>query len=149
MLKPDEPAFLMRVDAQLPIGLKLNKKKFREGWEYVPPRDIRVLRKRVERLEWQLVADPEPLLTGGLGMTPRAATADALKLALRQVSELFNAARVEYLRVEQYPWFYVATVAVYPHAIRKGVVLPMPVQPVAAQPDHSTTPLPLDIVCSF
>jgi hypothetical protein len=105
-----------------------------------------VLGKRVERFEWQLVADAEPLLTGGLGKTPQAATADALKLALWQVSESFSVARVEYLRVEQYPWFYVGTVAVYPRAIRQDAVLPLPAQPVAAQPDHSTTPPPLDIV---
>lgn len=99
MLKPDEPAFLLRVDAQLPVGLKLKKRKFREGWESVPPSYARVLGKRVKRFEWQIVADAEPFLTGGMGKTREAATACALRLALRQVSESFNAARVEYLRV--------------------------------------------------
>ena len=119
MPTPHEPAFLLRVDAQLPVDLKLTKKKFREGWDSVPSSDARVLGKRVKRCQWQLVVDAEPLLKGGLGKTPQAATASALKLALRQVGKSFNAARVQYLELNKYPWFYLATVAVYPHAIRQ------------------------------
>ncbi len=119
MPKRDEPAFVLRVDARLPIDLKLTTRKFREGWDSVPSSDARVLGKRVERCQWQLVVDAKPLLKGGLGKTPQAATASALRLALRQVSESFNAARVEYLDVNKYPWFYLATVAVYPHAIKQ------------------------------
>jgi hypothetical protein len=115
----DEPAFLLRVDARLPVDLKLTTRKFREGWDSVPSRDARALGKRVKRCQWQLVVDAEPLLKGGLGKTPQAATASALKLALRQVGEAFNAARVQYLELNKYPWFYLATVAVYPHAIRQ------------------------------
>ena len=62
-------------------------------------------------------------MKGGMGKTPEAATARALRLALRQVRESFNAARVEYLRVSQYPWFYLATVAVYPQTIKRGAAL--------------------------
>ena len=149
MLKSDEPAFLLRVDAQLPVDLKLKKRNFREVWESVPPSYARVFGKRVQRFEWQIVAEAEPLLTGGLGKTREAATAGALTLALRQVSESFNAARVEYLRVEQYPWFYLATVAVYPQAIRKALFFHCPPGPVAAQPDHSTAPPPLGIAPLF
>jgi hypothetical protein len=110
----------LRVDALLPVELKLTTRKFREGWDSVPSSDARVLGKRVKLCEWQFVADAKPLLKGGLGKTSQAATASALKLALRQVSGSFNAARVEYLEVNKYPWFYLATVAVYPHAIRQG-----------------------------
>jgi len=119
MRKPHEPAFLLRVDAQLPVDLKLTKREFREGWASVPFSDARMLDRRVKRCQWQLVGDAEPLLKGGLGETPQAATASALKLALRQVGESFNAARVQYLELNKYPWFYLATVAVYPHAIKQ------------------------------
>jgi len=119
MPKSHEPAFLVRADTRLPVDLKLTTRKFREGWDSVPSRNARVLGKRVKRCQWQLVVHAEPLLKGGLGETPQAATARALKLALRQVGKSFNAARVQYLELNKYPWFYLATVAVYPHAIKQ------------------------------
>src|SRR5580704_19565899 len=119
MPKSHEPAFLVRADARLPVDLKLNPRKFREGWDSVPSSDARVLGNRVNRCQWQLVVDTEPLLKGGLGKTPRAAATSALNLALRQVSKSFNAARVEYLEVNKYPWFYLAKVAVYRHTIKQ------------------------------
>jgi hypothetical protein len=119
MPKRDEPAILLSVDTRLPVDLKLTTWKFREGWESVHASDARVLGKRVKRCKWQLVVDAEPLLKGGLGKTPLAATASALKLALRLVGQSFNSARVQYLELNKYPWFYLATVAVYPHAIKQ------------------------------
>ena len=120
MNKLDRPAFLLRVDAQLLVDLKVTTRKFRDGWDSVPSREARRFGKRVKRNDWELDVDASPLLKGGMGKTPEAATARALRLALRQVRESFNAARVEYLRVSQYPWFYLATVAVYPQTIKRG-----------------------------
>ena len=119
MHKLDQPVFLIRVDAQFPVGLNLTPRKLREGWGSVPLREVRGLGNRAEMCGWQLVAGGEQLLKGGMGNTPEDATACALKLALRHVSRSFNAARVEYLRVQKYPWFYVGTVAVYPQAIQQ------------------------------
>lgn len=120
MNKLDRPAFLLRVDAQLLVDLKVTTRKFRDGWDSVPSREAQRFGRRVKRNDWELDVDASPLLKGGMGKTPEAATARALRLALRQVRESFNAARVEYLRVSQYPWFYVATVAVYPQTIKRG-----------------------------
>jgi hypothetical protein len=120
MHKLDEPAFLLRVDARLPADLKVTKRKFRDGWDSVPSRDAQRLGRQVKRRDWELDVEALPLLKGGMGKTPQAATARALKLALRQVRESFNAARVEYLRVSHYPWFYLSTVAVYPQTIKRG-----------------------------
>lgn len=120
MNKLDRPAFLLRVDAQLLVDLKVTTRKFRDGWDSVPSREARRFGRRVKRNDWELDVDASPLLKGGMGKTPEAATARALRLALRQVRESFNAARVEYLRVSQYPWFYLATVAVYPQTIKRG-----------------------------
>jgi hypothetical protein len=47
----------------------------------------------------------------------------ALKLALRRVSERFNAAEVESIEVKKYPWFVVAKVKVYPYQIQVSTVL--------------------------
>jgi hypothetical protein len=121
MPKSHEPAFLVRADARLPVDLKLNQRKFYEGWNSVPSSDARVLGKRVNRCQWQLMVDAEPLLKSGLGKTPQAATARALKLALPEVGRSFNAARIEYLEVDKYPWFYLAKIAVYPHTISPGL----------------------------
>lgn len=120
MLKLNEALFLIRVDAQFPVGLNLTSTRFWEGWDSVPFREVRGLGNRVEMCGWQLVVGGPKLLSGGLGNTPEDATACALGLALRQVSQSFNAARVEYLRVREYPWFYLGSVAVYPQAIQQG-----------------------------
>jgi hypothetical protein len=119
MRKLNEPVFLIRIDTQLPVGLNLTPRKFRKGWESVPLSDVRGLGYRAEMCGWQLVSSGEELLKGGLGNTPDAATARALDLALRQVSRSFNAVRVEYIRVQNYPWFCLSTVAVYPQAIQQ------------------------------
>jgi hypothetical protein len=44
-------------------------------------------------------------------------------LALRRVSERFNAAEVESIELRKYPWFVVAKVKVYPYQIQQGAVL--------------------------
>ncbi len=119
MPKLDQPVFLIRTDAQFPVGLNLTPRKFRKGWESVPLSDVSGLGYRAEMCGWQLASSGEELLKGGLGNTPDAATARGLDLALRQVSRSFNAVRVEYLRVQKYPWFYLSTVAVYPQAIQQ------------------------------
>ncbi len=117
MPKLDEPAFLLRGDLQLPTGLKLMKRKFREGWEAVRSTDGRALGSRAKRCGWQLIEDAKPLLKGGQGKTPEAANACALRLALQDISKSFNAVRVEYLQTKQYPWFFLANIAVYPRSI--------------------------------
>ena len=119
MPKLDKPVFLIRVDVQLPVGLESTFRKCWEGWHSVSLSDVRGNGNRVNACEWQLVANAKPLLKGGVGSTPQEATACALTLALRQVRKSFNAARVEYLQVHQYPWFYLSTVAVYPHTIKE------------------------------
>jgi hypothetical protein len=60
---------------------------------------------------------------GGVGQTSQEAIASALKLALRHVSERFNAAEVESIEVKKYPWFVVAKVKVYPYQIQQSGVL--------------------------
>ena len=117
--KLNQPVFLIRINTQFPISLNLTPRKFRKGWESVPLREVRGLGNRAEMCGWQLVDGGKQLLKGGLGNTPEDATACALELALRQVSRSFNAATVEYLRVQKYPWFYLGTVAVYPQAIQQ------------------------------
>jgi len=119
MPKLNRPVFLIRIDAQFPVGLKLTPRKFRKGWNSVPLSDVRGLGDRAEVCGWQLVSGGEELLKGGLGNTPDAATARALDLALRQISRSFNAVRVQYIRLQKYPWFYLSTVAVYPQAIQQ------------------------------
>lgn len=52
----------------------------------------------------------EGSIRGGVGQTPQEAIAGALRLALRRVSERFNAADVETIQVTKYPWFVVAKV---------------------------------------
>ena len=121
-----ELTMLLREGTKLPDDLKLATEEFQEDWNLIRSGDVHWLDKKVRRRRWHLLWIDEGSLRSGVGKTSQEAIAGALTLALRQMSESFNAARVEYLRVEQYPWFYLATVAVYPQAIRKSSVLPLP-----------------------
>ncbi len=58
-----------------------------------------------------------------MGDTSQEAINGALKLALRHVSERFNAAEVERIELTQYPWFFLARVRVYPYRIQQHAVL--------------------------
>jgi hypothetical protein len=125
VLKLIEPVFLLRANAVLPAGLKLTSRKFFDGWNCVTTIDARVLGKRLKKCGWRLVADARKLSNGGLGTTPHSAAISALGLALRQVSASFNAVRVEYSQARRYPWFFLATVAIFPQSIQ-AAELPLP-----------------------
>ncbi len=119
MFKLSEPLLLVRVDARFPVGLKLTTGKFSESWDSVPFWDGRWLGNEAETWGWQFVGCGKRLLRGGFGVTPEDATASALGQALREIKKSVHSARVEYLRVQEYPWFYLGTVAVYPQAMQQ------------------------------
>jgi len=60
-----------------------------------------------------------------VGDTSQEAIASALKLALRRISDHFNAVEVERIELTQYPWFFLARVRIYPFRIQQGAVMPV------------------------
>jgi hypothetical protein len=117
---------LLRVRAELPVGLKMATDEFREGWKFVRSGDVHRLEKRIRRRGWNFIKIADGELRSGVGDTAQLAIASALKLALRRVSEHFNAVEVEHIELTRYPWFCVARVRVFPYRIQESAVHPVP-----------------------
>jgi len=97
---------LLRTAIDLPVGLELATEEFREGWNFVRPGNARRLGKKVKARGWNFIKIADGELRSGVGDTSQKAIASALKLALRRVSNHFNAAEVERIELTQYPWFF-------------------------------------------
>ena len=122
---------LLRGHIELPDNLKLATEEFREGWNIVRSGGARLLDREVRRRGWHFIRIREGSLRGGVGQTSQEAIAGALKLALRCLSERFNAAEVENIELKIYPWFFLARVTVYPYQIGRIAVVPAPVEHVS------------------
>jgi hypothetical protein len=120
-----ELSLLLRVQAELPAGLKLTTEEFREGWNFVRAGDAHRLGVKIQARGWSFIKIADGLLKSGVGETSQEAIAGALKLALRSVSEHFNAVEVDHIELTQYPWFFLARVRVNPYRIQQGAVLPV------------------------
>jgi hypothetical protein len=116
---------LLRTPIELPLGLKLATEEFREGWNFVRTKDARRLGKKVQARGWNFIKIADGELRSGVGDTSQEAIASALKLALRRVSNHFNAVEVERIELTHYPWFFLARVKVYPYRIQEGAILPI------------------------
>jgi hypothetical protein len=123
MRKIAELTMLLRGRVELPANLNLVTEEFQEGWSVVQSGDTHWLDKEIRQRGWHFIWIGEGSRRGGVGQTSQEAIASALKLALRRVSERFNAAEVESIEVKKYPWFVVAKVKVYPYQIQQGAVL--------------------------
>ncbi len=123
MRKIAELTMLLRGRVELPADLNLVTEKFQEGWSFVQSGDTHWLDKEIRQRGWHFMWIGEGSRRGGVGQTSQEAIAGALKLALRRVSERFNAAEVESIEVKKYPWFVLAKVKVYPYQIQQGSTL--------------------------
>jgi hypothetical protein len=119
-----EQNVLLRMRVELPNGLKLATREFREGWNFVTG-DASRLEKRIRTRGWNFIKIADGTLRNGVGETPQEAIAGALKLALRHTSAHFNAAEVERIELTRYPWFYLAKVRIYAYRIQQDAVLPV------------------------
>jgi hypothetical protein len=118
-----ELTMLLRERVQLPDDLKLVTEEFRECWNFVRSGDVHWLDKQIRMRGWHFMWIAEGLPRSGVGRTSQEAIANALKLALRRVSERFDAAEVEHIELKKYPWFFLAKVRVYPYQIQQSAVL--------------------------
>src|SRR5271166_6065090 len=114
---------LLRARAELPDGLKLTTNEFLEGWNFVAGNATR-LEKKIRTRGWNFIKIADGTLRSGVGETSQEAIANALKLALRRLSEHSNAVKVERIELTQYPWFFLARMQVYPFRIQEAAALP-------------------------
>jgi hypothetical protein len=121
-----ELTLLLRVRVELPEGFRLGTEKFRDGWSFSRSLDVSRLKKRVLKRGWSFIKIDDGHEGCGVGDTSQEAIASALKLALRRISEYFNAVEVGRIHLTQYPWFFLARVGVCPYRIQQGMGLPAP-----------------------
>jgi hypothetical protein len=114
---------LLRAQIELPDGMKLATDEFHEGWNIVRTGNAPRLKEKIQSRGWNFIKIADGSLRSGVGDTSQEAIAGALKLALRHVSDHFNAAEVEHIELTQYPWFFLARVRVYPYRIQQDAVL--------------------------
>jgi hypothetical protein len=114
---------LLRERIELPVGFKLATEEFREGWNFVRSSNAKRLEKKIHTRGWNFIKIADGSLRSGVGDTSQEAIASALKLALRRVSENFNAAEVEHIELTQYPWFFLARVRVNPYRVQQEAML--------------------------
>jgi hypothetical protein len=117
---------LLRARVELPEGFRLGTEKFRDGWSFSRSLDVCRLEKRILNHGWNFIRIGEGPRGCGVGNTSQEAIASALKLALRRISEYFNAVEVGRIHLTQYPWFYLARVGVCPYRIQQAAGLPAP-----------------------
>jgi hypothetical protein len=87
---------------------------------YVPAMTAAVLDKEVRAAKWHFM-----WLTGayshlGVGNTVELATRKAVERALGMISESFNVAEVDLLRVRKYPGFYTVKVTLHARHIQQS-----------------------------
>ncbi len=114
---------LLREQVELPTGLKLTTEEFRDGWNFVKKADARRLKKKIQTQGWNFIRIANESLRSGVGDTSQQAIAGALKLALRQMSNRFNAVEVNHIELTRYPWFFLARVRVNPYRIQQEAEL--------------------------
>ncbi len=107
----------IRAKVELPKGLKLATDEFHEGWNLVRSGGAERLQRMIQTCGWNLIKTRDGCQRSGVGNTSQEATASALKLVLRQLSESFHAAAVENIHLTQYPWFFLARVTVHSYRI--------------------------------
>jgi hypothetical protein len=135
---------LLRVQTELPVGLKLATVEFREGWSFVRPGDARRIEKKIQTRGWNFIKVADGLVHSGVGDTSQEAIAGALKLALRRVSEQINAAEVEQIELTKYPWFFLARVRINPYRIQPDAVLTLPEEEAPLPMPHRVKRLPVN-----
>jgi hypothetical protein len=124
---------LLRARAELPAGLQLSTREFREGWSFVRTSNAKRLGKKITKRGWSFIKIADCSLRSGVAKTAQEAIASALKLTLRRVDEHFNAVEVEHIELIRYPWFYLASVRVYPYRIQQSAELSIPSEIVTPQ----------------
>jgi len=146
-----ERNMLLRERVAVPLGLNVMREELHDDWGLVPNVNARRLTKKIQPHGWSCPKVANEVLRSGVGATSKEAVASALKLALRDIGEGFNAVEVAHIELTHYPWFYLARVSIYPYVIGQHAILPAaddaPPRSIARQPRRamrkSSVPLPL------
>ena len=126
-----ELSVLLRVETELPSNLIMTGSEFMAGWNLVRPGGASLLERRIRRYGWHFMRVADETQRGGVGESSKQAIASALQLAVRGISDYFNAVEVRNIHLTIYPWFVLARLGVFPCRIQQN---PIQFVPDDAQP---------------
>jgi len=122
MLKITELSVLLRAEAELPPRLITASSEVMEGWNIIRPGGTSLLERKIRRRGWHFIRIADETRRSGVGESSQQAIASALQLAVRSISEYFNAVEVRQIQLTRYPWFVLARLVVFPYRIQKSPV---------------------------
>lgn len=114
---------LIRGSVRLPDDLEFVMEEFGEGWSCVYSGDSKWLDEQIGAHGWHFIRTNEEVSSTGVGETTHEAIVSALKLALRRVSDHFNASQVQHFEVIKYPRFFIAKAKIFPYQIDQNTTL--------------------------
>jgi hypothetical protein len=114
---------LIRGSVRLPDDLEFVMEEFGEGWSCMRSGDSLWLDKHMRACGWHFIRTNEGVSSTGVGETTHEAISSALKLALRRVSDHFNASQVEHFEVIKYSGFFVAKVRIFSYQMQPSTTL--------------------------
>ena len=75
---------LLRLQSEMPEGLKLATDYFRDGWHRLRTGNARGLEKKIKARNWHFIRTPKGTTGSGTGTTPQQAVVRALDHALAE-----------------------------------------------------------------
>jgi hypothetical protein len=117
---------LLRLQAEMPEGLKLATDYFRDGWHRLRATSARGLETKIKARKWHFIRTPKCITGSGTGTTPQQAVVRALDHALSEVRPYLNAIEVADIQSTQYPWFWLTRIRLETYRIQEGEFLDVP-----------------------
>jgi hypothetical protein len=113
----------LRKHIMLPEGVALAGETFCKGWVVLQSGDASWLDKTIRSLGWHSTVLTGKYQKSGLASCAQCAIHRAVQLALRKISNRFNAAEIGHVVVAKYLWFYLARVGIFPRYIQESPFL--------------------------
>ncbi len=121
MWKITEHSVFVRAQTELPPSL-ITTREFMEGWNITLPGGVSQMARRIRGCGWHFIRIADETRRSGVGGSSRQAVTSALQLAVRSISEYFNAVEVRHIHLTRYPWFVLARLGVFPCRIQQSPV---------------------------
>ena len=113
----------LRSECILPDRLDPCLQHIVEGWSIVEDLPALVFDTMIRQAGWHFMWLRDACCRKGIGLTEEAAVSRGLSRALRGISKRFNAAKLDSIRITQYPGFQIANVTVQTLQIQKQASL--------------------------
>jgi hypothetical protein len=107
----------------LPDRLDACRQPVSEGWSVVEEIPALVFDTMIRQAGWHFMWLQDSSSRRGIGLTEEAAIRRALSGALKGVSRRFNAAKLDFVQITQYPGFQIANVRVQTLQIQRHAAL--------------------------